>query len=343
MTNSLDGSLFSLLPEKRPPWKQFVFSSCLQAAGILCVVIAGLLNPDVLVLTSHYQFTRLVDPTPYVSHERAHASLRIAEKITSLPKETKAPVLVVRRELKPKPRLDPIEAPQVRMTASQLALPASSTLAPRLLVKTDPATTGSSKAPTVVRPPQLVQTGGFGDPNGVPAKANSMPVNIAQLGAFDLPTGEGKGNGSGGRNGTPGVVASAGFGNGIATGDASTGAAHAGGVKQAGFGDASVAAPKQTGSVSSLARDIVPAEILSKPNPLYTEEARKLHIEGEVLLQVVFQPSGTIEVLQVVRGLGHGLDEAAIDAAQHIRFKPAMREGKPAASTGVLHVVFQLA
>jgi TonB family protein len=88
---------------------------------------------------------------------------------------------------------------------------------------------------------------------------------------------------------------------------------------------------------------MVPAEILFKPNPVYTEEARKLHIEGEVLLEVVFQTSGTIDVLRVVHGLGHGLDESAIQAAQNIRFKPAMRDGQPATSSGILHVVFQLA
>jgi hypothetical protein len=45
----------------------------------------------------------------------------------------------------------------------------------------------------------------------------------------------------------------------------------------------------------------------------------------------------------VVRGLGHGLDEAAIAAANKIRFKPALRDGQPADSTAIVHVTFQLA
>src|SRR2546428_13455474 len=73
--------------------------------------------------------------------------------------------------------------------------------------------------PTTTKPAAAIQTGGFGDPNGVPAKENrGGAVNIGQAGSFDLPTGSGHGNGVGGA--TPGVVASAGFGNGVAIGGA---------------------------------------------------------------------------------------------------------------------------
>ena len=85
------------------------------------------------------------------------------------------------------------------------------------------------------------------------------------------------------------------------------------------------------------------AEVLSKPTPAYTAEARALKLEGEVLLEVVFSASGKIQVVRVVRGLGHGLDEAAIHAAEQIRFKPATRGGAPVDSTATLHIVFQLA
>jgi TonB family protein len=88
---------------------------------------------------------------------------------------------------------------------------------------------------------------------------------------------------------------------------------------------------------------LTPAEIISKPTPAYTEEARRLRIEGEVVLEVVFEASGKLHVVRVVRGLGHGLDENAVRAAEQIRFKPAMREGQPANSTAMLHIVFQLA
>jgi TonB family protein len=86
-----------------------------------------------------------------------------------------------------------------------------------------------------------------------------------------------------------------------------------------------------------------PVEITFKPNPVYTDEARILKLEGEVLLEMNFSANGTLHVNKVVRGLGHGLDEAAIAAANKIRFKPAMRAGLPVDSTAVVHVVFQMA
>src|ERR1700730_9647779 len=66
-----------------------------------------------------------------------------------------------------------------------------------------------------------------------------------------------------------------------------------------------------------------PVEILAEPKPQYTGEARKLGLEGEVLVQVVFPATGPVQVIRVIKGLGHGLDEAAIHAAEQIRFKPA--------------------
>jgi TonB family protein len=86
-----------------------------------------------------------------------------------------------------------------------------------------------------------------------------------------------------------------------------------------------------------------PVEITYKPQPVYTEDARNLKLEGEVLLEVSFGANGTLHVNRVVRGLGHGLDEAAIAAANKMRFKPALRMGQPVDSTAVVHVLFQLA
>jgi TonB family protein len=88
---------------------------------------------------------------------------------------------------------------------------------------------------------------------------------------------------------------------------------------------------------------MTPAEIVSKPSPIYTEEARAKRIEGEVLLEVVFEATGRLRVLKVVKGLGHGLDDSAVRAAEQIRFKPALRDGQPSDSKAVVHIVFQLA
>jgi TonB family protein len=114
-------------------------------------------------------------------------------------------------------------------------------------------------------------------------------------------------------------------------------------VKSGGFASATTesVAPRERKSEETAA--VQPVVILEKPDPVYTEEARKLGIQGEVVLDVIFPASGRIEVLRVVRGLGHGLDEAAIRAAQQIRFKPALQSGSPVNFPATLRIVFQLA
>src|SRR5258708_868598 len=75
---------------------------------------------------------------------------------------------------------------------------------------------GSSAPPTLQKPPREVQTGGFGDPMGVRGTSDKGQLHAAALGSFELPSGAGTGNGTGGTRGAKGTVASSGFGNGIA-------------------------------------------------------------------------------------------------------------------------------
>jgi TonB family protein len=243
-------------------------------------------------------------------------------------------------------KVEEVNAPAVRIAAKRLdPLPLNSApVIPKQAVKTNVFSTGSSAPPTIARAPSQVQTGGFGDPNGIPAKAGQgKAVNIAALGSFDLPSGPGYGNGTGGAKGVAGVVASSGFGNGTATGNGRSRASTSA-VQSSGFASADVpAAPTVRSRSAEPASRAVPAEILSKPTPIYTQEAKNLRIEGEVLLEVVLEASGSLKVMRVVRGLGHGLDDNAVKAAEQIHFKPAMRDGQPADSTVVLHIIFQLA
>ena len=213
---------------------------------------------------------------------------------------------------------------------------------PSQQVKSANFSTGSSATPTAVLDARKVQTGGFGDPNGVPAGNNtSGRVNIAALGSFDLPPGSGYGNGTGGSRGARAIVTSAGFGNGVATGTGG-GGNRGGTVKQAGFVDSEPV--KQVVKREETPKgDTLPVQILSKPRPGYTADARAAGVEGEVLLEVVFSASGKLQVLRVLRGLGHGLDESAVRAAERIRYKPATRGGAPVDSTATLHIVFQMA
>jgi TonB family protein len=69
------------------------------------------------------------------------------------------------------------------------------------------------------------------------------------------------------------------------------------------------------------------ARVLEKPEPTYTEGARKFGIQGTVVMRAVFSKNGEVTNLHVVRKLPHGLTQKAIDAARAIRFEPAVKDG----------------
>lgn len=71
------------------------------------------------------------------------------------------------------------------------------------------------------------------------------------------------------------------------------------------------------------------ARLTGKPEPPYTEEARKQWISGTVVLRAVFSAKGKVVNIRVVSGLPHGLTERAIEAAKKIKFIPATKDGKP--------------
>lgn len=71
------------------------------------------------------------------------------------------------------------------------------------------------------------------------------------------------------------------------------------------------------------------ARLLSKPEPQYTEEARRNQITGTVMLRVVFSSVGHVEQIRAVKTLPFGLTEKAIAAARQIRFVPATKSGRP--------------
>jgi TonB family protein len=136
-------------------------------------------------------------------------------------------------------------------------------------------------------------------------------------------------------------------------------------VVSAGFGDASArgtvrALPTAVVGSAGFDREVAPPppvapsaapvaafgessiEILFKPKPRYTDEAEALGIQGTVVLEVEFTASNEVRVLRVIRKLGHGLDEAAIRAAEQIRFKPARRQGVAVDSRVTVQIEFHL-
>jgi TonB family protein len=342
---SIESNLFSSLPQWKMPWSEFVLSYGTQAVVIAVLVWVPVLHPEILESPKKdYHAIELV-PTPVPENHTPQRQLKpvLVARLDPPPAALRLPA----PQPQPKPRVEDAPAPEVKIATKKLdpLPPPTVPVIPKQIVRTNVFSTGSSAPQTIERAADKVQTGGFGDPNGVPARTTqTRAVNIAQAGGFDMPTGPGYGNGTGGAKGARGVVASTGFGGGVATGNASSSSPR-GVVRQAGFGDADVPAPPtvQSHPATQAAAKIVPAEILSKPTPIYTEEARAKRIEGEVLLEVVLEASGKLRVLRIVHGLGHGLDDAAVHAAEQIRFKPALQDGQPSDSTVVLHIIFQLA
>ena len=339
--------MFGGLPNPpRNRWTCFGTSVILQAALVAVLIEAILISPVPIMRRPNYSYVALTPYVPPVNHEPQRVPEKLLkaapERLAEVPKIEESPAPVFIRAMAPKPVEAPVKPPEVKLAENSFpaikAQPQMPKLAPQ--VKTGDFSTGSSATPTSALAPSNVQTGGFGDPKGVPANtAQHGPVTIAQAGSFDLPAGPGYGNGTGGSQGARAVVVSTGFGNGTATRAV---AQQTAAVRASAFGDVQPVAQSAPRPKSESVPNTLPVEVLSKPTPAYTAEARALHLEGEVLLQVVFSAAGSVQVVRVVRGLGHGLDESAVRAAEQIRFKPATRAGVPVDFPTMLHIVFQL-
>jgi TonB family protein len=338
------GFQLGILPERRIDKRALAASYAFMVVLTFLVVNTGILFPERMPFRV-YRLTEII-PMPALRPEHMPVKKRPVVKAKLLPPAPvfQRPKLVVPREVRRMVTPEPVEAPKVVMNqfaAPQLKITAGGTR-PQLLHTGDFA--GSSVAPTVNAAVEKVQTGGFGDPNGLKGTGKQgAKLYAAQAGGFDMPVGPGQGNGSGGAKGIKGTVASADFGNGIATAGKGDGRSGGPGVATGGFGSEQVVhgGPKLAQNEGGPAT--TPVEITYKPQPVYTDEARGLKLEGEVLLEVMFGANGSLHVNRVVRGLGHGLDEAAMAAANKMRFKPALRMGQPVDSTAIVHVTFQMA
>lgn len=69
--------------------------------------------------------------------------------------------------------------------------------------------------------------------------------------------------------------------------------------------------------------------VVYRIEPTYSEEARRARYQGSVILSAIVRRDGSIQILRVVRGLGLGLDENAIEALKQWKFRPGTRSGVP--------------
>lgn len=333
--------------------RSFICSLLLHCTGIAVLLTLIQLLPVAHIERQQAQVTQIYIPTvePPPVEKITPPPPKIMAKLN--PPKIVAPIVPDVPKIEEKPKLDLIKPPEpvkpklephkeVVTGAFSAKNDAVAPVHTKKEVVSEAFASGSSAPATLQKTAREVQTGGFGDPNGVKSTSDKKgQVTLARMGSFDLPSGPGNGNGTGGAHGARGTIASAGFGNGVA-GPGEGDRQHGGKVVQTGFGELSAPAPVAKARTEEKP-SLTPVEILYKPLPVYTQEARQMHLEGEVLVRVVFGATGDLHVEQVVRGLGHGLDEAALRAAQQIRFRPAKRNGEAYDSTALVHIVFELA
>ncbi len=343
----------AMLPEGESRWQRLGVSAIAQIIILTFFVVMPLFFPERLKTALNMQVVPLAmpvtevpvaPPPPQPKPKVAPAPKpQVIEEVKLNPKQPH--IFVQQKVLKPKIEHVEVKAPELEPKTPVLEAKfidnTNQPKRPREEVKVNNLNSGSAAAPTVKLPVEKVQTGGFGDPNGLPGKGDpNKTTNVNRLGSPALPGGPGYGNGTGGDKGVRGVVASTGFGNGIA--NPPQGGGKQGVVQSSGFANQTVAsdAPKKKASADSGTSQV---DILSKPRPEYTAEGRALKLEGDVVIDLVFLANGSIQVNHVVSGLGHGLDESAVQAAQQIKFKPAKRDGEAVDFPARVRIEFRLA
>jgi TonB family protein len=343
----------AMLPEGESRWQRLGVSAIAQIIILTFFVVMPLFFPERLKTALNMQVVPLAmpvtevpvaPPPPQPKPKVAPAPKpQVIEEVKLNPKQPH--IFVQQKVLKPK--IEHVEAkapelaPQTPVLEAKFIDNTNQPKRPKEEVKVNNLNSGSAAVPTVKLPVEKVQTGGFGDPNGLPGKGDpNKTTNVNRLGSPALPGGPGYGNGTGGDKGARGVVASTGFGNGIA--NPPQGGGKQGAVQSSGFANQTVAsdAPKKKASADSGTSQV---DILSKPRPEYTAEGRALKLEGDVVIDLVFLANGSVQVNHVVSGLGHGLDESAVQAAQQIKFKPAKRDNEAVDFPARVRIEFRLA
>src|SRR5215469_10640782 len=295
---------FELLPDAKPRWNQVGMSAAGQLVILGLALLSPMIFPQTMKTALKFDVIELMQPVTQIPVAPETPKPKPKPKVPELKLEVPEPpplmpqqphVFLNLKPLVPKAHTVEEKPPELKQNLKQ----------PEIVL--------SSNGPKPPAPDAVnaalskVQTGGFGDPNGIAGPGNpNRRGNINHVGSAGLPGGPGYGNGTGGAQGLRGTVASDGSG------------------------------------WSAAALSAAPPTIRYKPNPAYSAEGRERKIQGDVVLEVIFLASGQIEVTRVVSGLGSGMDDEAIHAAQRIRFTPAMLDGKPVDFSARIRIEFRL-
>lgn len=206
----------------------------------------------------------------------------------------------------------------------QEAKPASFGKTPQVSLTVPQVVAPDPHPPTIKNPALPVAATLVADPMLIPPDARNLNYGLRDSKNLEPSSGSGTGNGMGsGTGGGMGPGEGSGYGPGrggnIGGGDRNDGGGGPGGG--GGGGD-----PNRIFSGKDVTSK---ARVLSKPEPQYTEEARKNQVTGTVVLRAVFTSGGQVTNIRAVSGLPYGLTERAIAAARQIRFTPATKDGRP--------------
>jgi len=338
-----------LLPEPERSVGSFITSFAIN--GLILAVLLYVGATAKRVIEAHkYEMTELIVPTPPPPPEKVKMPEPPKIKPPDLPKlELKLePPKIHMPKPEPKPELKPIPM------EAKVTLPTIREAKPAVILAPQPkaALTAAMPAQDNKVKPSTAPVH-FGQTFGVTPNPNATrPATIAAIGnpyggdkgpavaPHGLVGSTGIGNSTtrvGSNSGVVGKVASAGI-----PGTSGTAPTNYAGAKVASTGIPAqvAAAPVQRVVEAPVTTNL---EVLSKPDPQYTSEARQLKVQGDVVLRVTFTSSGHVVVQSVVHGLGHGLDEEARRAAQQIHFRPATRNGQAIDLTTNITITFQLA
>jgi TonB family protein len=326
----LEPTLFRLLPEAKKNTASLVTSCILNCALIAFLLIVGTVAHHEIQLkkmeTTEIYFP--VTPPPKIKVRAPKRPAPMEPKIAKL----EAPKIKIPR-IEPKPEIK-IPVVKEQIVLQKMAAP-SVVLAPQPKVALAAAPALTPQVKPSVTPVH------FGDLNGVMPNPNAnRPAVIAALGN---PYG-----GAQGGAGTPrGVVGSAGLGYGTQTGSNYGGRRNGSGSGDRGKVAAAGLPGIASAGLSSLSTHesfkTTPPVLISRQQPEYTTEARQLKIEGDVVLRVTITTRGEMLVQTIIRGLGHGLDEAAVRSAPTYKFQPATKDGQPVEFTTNIIIKFQTA
>jgi TonB family protein len=270
--------------------------------------------------------------------------------------QIKTPVVPAKIEAARRVTEQSVPAPRPELASSNLAnapIPSLPAAPPRAI--------SPSRTPSIAAPKTVSTKPVFGTPLGVvPNPAANRSATVPAVGGFHQAVFEGQGTiaqpsgsaqtvafssgiakGTVGSSGS-GTAKSVEFGNGVA-GPGGVGSPH-GTVGGTNFNSTSpVATSVQLAGMPPQSSSFVSPIVTFEPHPRYTTEARQLNVQGEVIFEVRLTTTGKIEILRMVSGLGHGLDEEARDVVRHIQFQPAIKDGQPADQVTLVHVAFRLA